>query len=542
MPTAFNPETGELRILQDGEWVAPKIAANPGTGEKVYLEGGEWKPFPGATKAPTPQETKPGLMETLTDPRMVAMIRAPDVGIIQGLKDIPAGGAQLVTRIGEQLPGSLGEWFRGQRENVETKNKLSEQQYQEAFKPIGGPPPIDIGRITGNIAATAPLLPATGPTTMLQAIGQGARTGATIGSLTPAAGEDFWKEKTLQTGLGAATGAVTGAAAKKVGDVLANRAFRKSIPTTETLRAQADDLYTAAKASGVSIKDTAFSGAVSKMRGAAQGQLVNKTLHPDATAALDVLEQAAKTNKPLSLAEADQFRQIIKDAAASLKPADRRIAMKMLDEFDDFLGKLGPKDVVAGDPKAAVETLSKARDLWSRFRKGDELERLIERAGIRAQGQFSGSGFENALRTEFRQLAMNRNKMRLYTEAERDAIEKVAKGGPVGNVLRAIGRFAGRGPVSAVLTGGAGAHLGGPAGTAAALAAGEVGRQGATALTNRNAIRAAELMRAGGIPQLALSPAQQQMTRGSMIGGGLLGSRMTPEMQELLDRQMGLLE
>ena len=44
--------------------------------------------------------------------------------------------------------------------------------------------------------------------------------------------------------------------------------------------------------------------------------------------------------------------------------------------------------------------------------------------------QFSGSGFENALRTEFRNLAQNPKRLRGFSAEEQAAIRRVARGGP----------------------------------------------------------------------------------------------------------------
>ncbi len=188
------------------------------------------------------------------------------------------------------------------------------------------------------------------------------------------------------------------------------------------------------------------------------------------------------------------------DVLASTKPRERELGGLIRDHLDDFLDTLGPSDVVTGDAEAGVNALVDARANWAKMRKGEEIDGLINRAGIRA-GQFSGSGYENALRTEFRGMALNAKKMRRYSKEEQDAIKKVAMGGPVENGLRLLGKLAPTG----VISGGTGAALGyaigGPVGAAAVPAAGAAARFGATAATSRNAALASELMRRG--PQAA---------------------------------------
>ena len=86
--------------------------------------------------------------------------------------------------------------------------------------------------------------------------------------------------------------------------------------------------------------------------------------------------------------------------------------------------------------------------------------------------------------------------MRLFTRDEQAAIRRVAQGGPLENSARFLGKFAPTGVVSGVLTGGAGAMIGGPRGAALPLA-GIGGRYAATRMTLRNVQKADELMRRG---------------------------------------------
>src|SRR5690606_18202419 len=161
-------------------------------------------------------------------------------------------------------------------------------------------------------------------------------------------------------------------------------------------------------------------------------------------------------------------------------PDEARIASIMKDALDDFVQRLRPGDVLAGDPIKGASALKVARDLWARGSKADAIENLIERARNRA-GQFSGSGYENALRTEFRAFVRNRRNLRGFTADERAALQRVARGGPIENALRYLGKLAPTGIVSAALSGGAGAAMGGPVGAAALPALGFLARQGATA-------------------------------------------------------------
>jgi hypothetical protein len=142
----------------------------------------------------------------------------------------------------------------------------------------------------------------------------------------------------------------------------------------------------------------------------------------------------------------------------------------------------------------------------------------IEKAGVRA-GQFSGSGFENALRTQFRQIAMNNKKMRGFSAEEREAIKKVAMGGPLDNTMRMLGKLAPTGIVSGGIGASAGYAIGGPVGMAAVPAVGAAARKAATSLTNRNVQNLSELVRRG-----APAPKETPEWLLPWLSGGIFGA------------------
>ena len=94
------------------------------------------------------------------------------------------------------------------------------------------------------------------------------------------------------------------------------------------------------------------------------------------------LEQATQEN--VTLRGADILRRVMSAASASIDPDERRIARIMRDQFDEFIEGLGAGDVITGDPAIATQALRTGRNLWSRMRKGEMLENLIDRARNRS--------------------------------------------------------------------------------------------------------------------------------------------------------------
>lgn len=334
------------------------------------------------------------------------------------------------------------------------------------------------GAVTGAITAAneAP----EGESKILPALG-----GAALGGAT-ALGVSALAPKLYQAGK-AIAGKLGGAPAPAVA------------PTSDELRAGAKAAYQKASDAGVIISKPSWTNAVADIKQTLIDEGLHPALHPKVTAVLGDLEQA---NDNLTLDGADRLRRIVAAAGKSIEPDERRLAQIAKGKLDDYLTSLSEKDVLGGDPQAATSALKDARDLWSRMSKGDFVDDLVDRAGTRA-GQFTGSGFENALRTEFRGVALNAKKMRRFTPDEQDAIKKVAEGGPIGNAMRWLGKFAPRGVVSTAAGQAIGNTVAGPIGGYAMPALGELGRLGATAATSRNASVASELMRSGGVAPVA---------------------------------------
>ena len=279
-------------------------------------------------------------------------------------------------------------------------------------------------------------------------------------------------------------------------------------PTADQLQAASNNLYTHARQQGLLVSHTVYDRAIDDITRNIQRLGIDPTIHPESFAALQRLQSERGISQDLQ--DIDTMRQILGDAAGSIKPADAMRAASMRDQLDNFMNNLQPADVLAGNPRQAATLITQARSLWSRQAKAREIGELFRRADLSAPN-FSGSGMENALRTEFRALAKNQQRMRRFTAEERAAIENVARGGrsriSLTNLLRMAGKFAPTGVVSSALSGGAGFGIGGPVGAVALPAGGFAARALATRATMRNANAVDELVRRGRTVQRGPRPA-----------------------------------
>lgn len=244
---------------------------------------------------------------------------------------------------------------------------------------------------------------------------------------------------------------------------------KPEIPTTEELHAAGSAAYKVADQSGIQIKPEAFRDMVSDLVSELKNSGFDKDVQPKSAAAVRRLGQEVSSRKPqtsteavtkmvdgkrviselktiekpstpVSISEFDTIRKVAQAAAKSNEPDERRVAGIIKGAMDDFLSNITENDVVSGDIQAGAAALKQARELWGRYSKSSEIDRLFDNASLSA-GNYSAAGYENALRNEFKTLARNQNRMRKFSAEEQDAIRAVAKGNKTLSALTKLGKF-----------------------------------------------------------------------------------------------------
>jgi plasmid stabilization system protein ParE len=274
------------------------------------------------------------------------------------------------------------------------------------------------------------------------------------------------------------------------------------------------------------LPQSGFSGLIQKAEKMLTDEAFDPSQHPRTQAALNRLYEegsrpgiqgfspqgAEVVRRHLMNAEEAAIGDIKNPAVGG--SADSRLAGKLLDDFDDFmdeqLAQAGPE-------------YRNARTLWSTQLKSAEIERLFERAKNQA-GQFSISGMDNALRTQFKQLADNPRRLRRFNEAEREAILKVARGDASQYTLTLLGKLAPTGNIplislyTAESTAPGSGYILGATGIAAKL--------GATALRKSRARAVDELVRSRAIPAMGPSrlPGSQPLPQTGYLPAATLGT------------------
>lgn len=245
---------------------------------------------------------------------------------------------------------------------------------------------------------------------------------------------------------GAGGGVVTGAGeglGRAVSALSRNSATSRFIPSVESLKAAADDLFAKVDASGATVPAKDVRTLAQKVTGRLQHEGYDPDLHPRLKA---VLRRLATEDGPKTISEMQILRRVVSNAAQSIQPDERRLASMVLDDVDDTVSRLG----------GASKDLEAARSAWGRMRRLEIIEDLIDRA---SQTQ----NFQQSLKTQFRSLLRNKKRLRGFTPEEVKAIRAVASGTSFENALRGLSRLLSPNSVSGVALTGGGLYTAGPA-------------------------------------------------------------------------------
>lgn len=291
--------------------------------------------------------------------------------------------------------------------------------------------------------AGAAAVPLSAARNVKQALGLGAATGAVTGGLTGEGAED----RLRQARNSAILGGVLGASFQKAGDligtqfekVMSNRAAKaisEGADSVEQLRLEAGDAYKAARDAGVVIDEDAYlsfvEGVIEKVSGG-PGRTVRSKLTPKAADVIDTMYD--DIGKVIGLEDLEYYRQLAQaPAGKTTDKAEQRAAMLIINGLDEFVDNLSPSQISSGDAKKAASELKKARALWQKMRKSEEVGRIID---VAESGGYAG-GFESGIKNQFSAILRNPKRSKGYTKAELELMSEIVQGSPLGRVFAGI--------------------------------------------------------------------------------------------------------
>ena len=410
------------------------------------------------------------------------------LGVLEGASSLPGLPVEAGALLGNLANYATGKPWRSVEEDPNLKDWGAKGWYEFAQRNLGVPqgpaPQGEVERIARKGGAFAGGALPFGPAGMVPAFS--ATGGSEIGRATDEAG--------LTGGYGEIGGALLGGAAPGLVRGQTTAGLTGRAPTNEQLRASAQRAYAQADNQGVIVPPQGVAGLAADAKNIAADFGFDPALQPGIGAVLRRLDEAGTGN--VTLKGLDQIRKVAGNAARDTTNASQReLASRIIDRIDDFIDKLEPQDVLAGDPQAAAGSLKVARDHWKRLRKSEMIDEALGKAERRAASTGSGGNADNATRQNIRGILDNPKKARLFSTKEKALMERVVRGTTSQNALRLIGKLSpeGSGLMAAL---GIGATAANPA-LSAFPAAGFVAKQVADALTTRNAARLSQMVRQG---------------------------------------------
>jgi hypothetical protein len=279
----------------------------------------------------------------------------------------------------------------------------------------------------------------------------------------------------------------------------------KELSTAE-LKMVKDRAYAQAKANGEMVEPGVFDEILSRVGTAAYEEGARPGLTKKSIKSLKYADEYS--GKPIAVSELDKVRQLLKSAGGSPNLTERGVSRAMVAEFDKGLNE------------NAINAHADARKANAAYKSSEFVDDLQHDIALKAS-KFSLSGKENATRDVYRQLAKNKNKTRYFDQPTREAIDRVAMGGPVENAARLGGKFAPTGPIpaTAAIVGGGGD----PYVTAGLMAPGMVSRLLATGLTSKNRRLAEALIKHGGEEGLRLFKQAKDERSRELLARAVLG-------------------
>lgn len=394
----------------------------------------------------------------------------------------------------DKLAGAMsGEGTEGERQRT--------QQARERAGSAG-----NVAEIGGAVAV--PLGLASKGATLAGRLGTGAMTGgkglAARSGLMAAEGAGYGALTALgndqDVGEGAAYGAAGGILGNVAGEAISSGvskvagAFNKKpkIPQLDEIRTAAKAAYDKADEAGVIFNPQGIQRLSSEVKGKLTDFGYDPALQPRIKAVLSRLDDLSEGN--VTLKGMDTLRKVANNARMSMDPSEQMIGGRVIESLDDFIENVKPGEVLAGDATKGSAALKEARELWSRVRKTETVEKALEGAKLDTSASGSGGNIDNRTRQVLKPIL---KKTKGLKPDEKAALEKVIKGTPTQNALRLAGKLSPSGNGLMTML-----HLlGGSATSGATLplaAAGYGAKAAADNMTDKNVQQLVKVLLAGG--------------------------------------------
>jgi len=550
--TIASNDKGDQIALVDNQWVPVQQTATNDKGQTAYLINNNWVVDEPAKQGPSPMTggriaslTARAVSPYATAGGIGALIGAPVPVIGPALGATAGTGALALTDIATGGYNALANYMGWPR--VRTGSEAiqdlygyaepetpGQQMYVNALEAATGAGMQAAASRVASRALTAGSTPQRVLSDLSKQPAAQVAAATTASAATDYARQQGIDDPLLLLAVGTASGVLGGGATATLERMIRNRGGRNV--TIDSVRADAKAKYKEVDDSGVIFEPASYGNFLDSL----EQQLTNVGFNPNAHTAvaawINRLERSRTTGSTLT--ELDSVRSEAQKMLGRRNDANtRRLLAEFKDSIDDYVTNAGPGDISTGNLPQAQAALGDARRLWTSVSKAEKIEELLRRASLQEGSQ------SQAIRNEFRSMALNQRQMRQFSPVEREFIEQVARGRPfikalewfgertqqAGGLMAAGGAAAGAvnfmpgiDPTTGLLLGG-GMMLGG------------AGMKGAANALTRGQAQGVQQMALGRRPQIRtprnalLSPAMQAALANSTMDPALAAALGLPQ-------------
>jgi hypothetical protein len=239
---------------------------------------------------------------------------------------------------------------------------------------------------------------------------------------------------------GLAAGTVAGSLGAK--GVSAASAKRQPLVTLDEIKRRAQQSYSKMEEQGVYLKPKSVLDTFNQIEDKLTAQNFNPKLddHKPVSQVLDKVREMTGTER-VSFPKLEQMRSALNDLKGAKEAATRKYAGQAVAELDTYIAQLKGSDIIAGKGNVgtAVKAVQDARKDWRNLSRASVLEDALNVAEAKALDPKASEG--ELIRRQLINLAGNKDKMRSFTERERNAIKSVASGPVADPLLSLMARF-----------------------------------------------------------------------------------------------------
>ncbi len=320
-------------------------------------------------------------------------------------------------------------------------------------------------------------------------------------------------------------------------------AAKAVVPSAQELKSAGSAGFDAMRAQGLEAKPSVLTDFATQVKSHLENELgLDEILAPKTIA---TLEKAAKPPPEGAVATGTNLHNLRKklgNIAGGLDKDEAKAAVIAKGQLDDLINNFPSEGVLKGDPAKYAALLKEANANYGAGERAAAIDKKQVQAELRADATHSGQNVANTIRQRMATIAGEPKYMRGYNPQEIAAVTQIAKGTPVTNTSRYLGKLLGGGGGLGQFAVGAttGHMMAGPGGLAFPLAG--IGlTKVANALTMRQAKALSEMLRSRSpeaTRQNAINALASALSE-KVAGGGILGGLLARNPQGLLPMLSG---